>query len=127
MEAMSTGLPVVAPPVGGIPELVQDDVNGLLVPVDDVNATAAALRRLHDEPQLRTWLGRAARDTVRSQFDSRTQAAQLGNLLRAVLRPRANRLRGPYPRRLSGGTSTDLLTEKRQDDSDVDALSRAKN
>jgi glycosyltransferase involved in cell wall biosynthesis len=52
-EAFAAGLPVVASRIGGIPELVRDGVDGLLVPAGDVDALAQVLRRLHaDRPLL---------------------------------------------------------------------------
>jgi GT2 family glycosyltransferase/glycosyltransferase involved in cell wall biosynthesis len=51
-EAFLAGLPVVASSVGGIPEMVRDGVDGLLVPPGDAGALAAALRRLVDDPAL---------------------------------------------------------------------------
>lgn len=76
MEAMSVGLPVVASRLSGIPELVEDGVNGLLTPPGDARAVADALRRLHADPALRRRLGEAGRETVRREFDvSKTVAA----------------------------------------------------
>ncbi|MEQ4498269.1 glycosyltransferase family 4 protein, partial [Nocardioides kribbensis] len=64
LQAMAHGLPVVATAVGGVPEVVRDGVEGLLVPVDDPDALGAALRRLRDDPRLRRRLGTAARERV---------------------------------------------------------------
>jgi glycosyltransferase involved in cell wall biosynthesis len=61
LEAMASGRPVVATRVAGIPDVLVDDVNGLLVPEKDVDALAAALRRLAREPETRARLGREAR------------------------------------------------------------------
>jgi glycosyltransferase involved in cell wall biosynthesis/peptidoglycan/xylan/chitin deacetylase (PgdA/CDA1 family) len=77
MEAMSSGLPVVASRISGIPELVQDDVSGLLAPPGDAAALAAALRRLADDPGLRARLGVAGRRTVQEGFDVERSAEQL--------------------------------------------------
>jgi len=60
VEALCAGLPVLATAVGGVPELVADEVNGLLVPRGDVAALSAALRRLLADARLRARLGRAA-------------------------------------------------------------------
>jgi colanic acid/amylovoran biosynthesis glycosyltransferase len=77
MEAMSTGLPVVASAISGIPELVEDEVSGLLVPPRDPAAIAGALRRLAADPALRERLGRAARGRVVAEFDHEDSAAEL--------------------------------------------------
>jgi len=61
LEGLASGRAVVASRVAGIPDVVEDDVNGLLVIPDDVPALAAALRRLAAEPETRARLGREAR------------------------------------------------------------------
>jgi glycosyltransferase involved in cell wall biosynthesis len=68
LEAMAHGLPVVASRVGGIPELIEHDEHGLLVPPGDPIALADAIRRLSDDPSLRRRLGDAARLRARGQF-----------------------------------------------------------
>ncbi len=60
-EAMSAGAPVVASRVGGVPELLEHGRTGLLVPVGDVDALAAALSRAATEPELFATMGREAR------------------------------------------------------------------
>jgi glycosyltransferase involved in cell wall biosynthesis len=79
IEAMSCGLPVVASDLSGIPELVEDGVSGLLTPPGDAVALAAALRRLHDDPELRSRLGERARERVRTEFDIATTTAELAS------------------------------------------------
>ncbi len=63
MEALSCGVPVVASRVGGIPDLVTDGADGLLVPPRDPDALAAALLRLATEPGLLDTLTRGAAGT----------------------------------------------------------------
>ena len=65
---MAAGLPVVAVDAGGPAEIITTDVDGLLVALGDVDAMAGALRRLADDPDLRTRLGAAARRRVEA-FD----------------------------------------------------------
>lgn len=60
-EAMGWGLPVVASRVGGIPEVIGNELNALLVPPGDSVALAEALRRLIEDPQLRAELAQRAR------------------------------------------------------------------
>jgi glycosyltransferase involved in cell wall biosynthesis len=87
VEAMACGTPVVSTPISGIPELVTDGEDGLLVPPDDVVALADALERLHAEPELRERLGAAARTTVRSRFDGDRTTRQLVDLFAAEMAP----------------------------------------
>jgi glycosyltransferase involved in cell wall biosynthesis len=61
LEAMASGRALVATRVAGIPDVVADGVNGLLVPEKDASALAAALRRLLREPETRERLAREAR------------------------------------------------------------------
>ncbi|GGO78750.1 glycosyltransferase family 4 protein [Nocardioides deserti] len=68
LQAMSCGLPVVATAVGGVPEVVRDGVEGLLVPADDPAALTAALRRMVEDDGLRERAGKAARDRVEESF-----------------------------------------------------------
>ena len=64
VEALAVGTPVIATAVGGVPELVRDGENGLLVSAGDRDALAAAVRRLIDEPGLRERLADAAAPSV---------------------------------------------------------------
>jgi len=80
VEAMACGAPVVSTPISGIPELVTDDVNGLLVPQEDPVALADALQRLREEPELGERLGAAGARTVRERFDGDELAVRLVSL-----------------------------------------------
>ncbi len=68
MDAMCCALPVLATRAGGIPELIEDGVDGLLAPVGDAAAVAGQLARILAEPALRTRLGEAARATAARRF-----------------------------------------------------------
>lgn len=81
MEAMATGLPVIASRLSGIPELVEDGVEGLLVPAGDARALAEAIRRLQGDPDLRHSLGTAARRKVETEFDVRQTARRLASCI----------------------------------------------
>jgi glycosyltransferase involved in cell wall biosynthesis len=65
LEALAAGRPVVASRVAGIPDVVTDSEQALLVPPRDVDGLAQALVRLRDDPALRDRLGAAAREHVR--------------------------------------------------------------
>ena len=69
MEAMMSGLPVVASALSGIPELVEDERTGFLVTPGDPEALAERLERLAGDPELRRRLGAAARAKVATEFD----------------------------------------------------------
>ena len=83
-EAGAVGLPLVSTDVGAISEIVRDGETGLLVPVGDGPALAAALRRLAGDPELRHRLGEGARRLVRTDYDASTNADRLVELLVAV-------------------------------------------
>jgi glycosyltransferase involved in cell wall biosynthesis len=69
LEALASGRAVVASRVGGIPEVVSDGRNGLLVPEKDIDALESALAELRDRPQLRQRLGEAARRLALADLD----------------------------------------------------------
>jgi glycosyltransferase involved in cell wall biosynthesis len=81
---MAAGTPVVSTRVSGIPELVDDGREGLLVPERDPPALAAALARLIDDPDLGDRMAVAARAKVEREFDATVEARKLLELLARV-------------------------------------------
>lgn len=79
MEAMASGVPVVASGISGIPELVDHEISGLLVPPRDPQALANALKRLYGDPALRERLGKSGREKVLQEFDLHKNAALLAD------------------------------------------------
>src|SRR5262249_35816657 len=77
MEAAACGVPVVATSVGGVPELVEDEVTGLLVAPGNVPALASALERLLMDQALRKRMGDAARQRAEEKFSVVRQVDQL--------------------------------------------------
>jgi glycosyltransferase involved in cell wall biosynthesis len=77
MEAMGIGVPVVASDLSGIPELVNDELTGLLTPPKDARFLADALERYIQDPSLRNRLGSAGRAKVVEEFDLNKNAAEL--------------------------------------------------
>jgi glycosyltransferase involved in cell wall biosynthesis len=68
LEAMACEKPIVSTPVGGALDVINDQVNGMLIPVDDVDAFVQALERLLDDEKLGRELGRSARMKVVEEF-----------------------------------------------------------
>lgn len=85
VEAMAMGLPVVSTSISGIPELIENERSGLLVPQKDPQALAAALARLLADAELRATLGRAARARVVEHFDARRNIIALKRLFEEAL------------------------------------------
>lgn len=77
MEAMGSGVPVIASNLSGIPELVNNELTGLLTPPRDANSLADALERYLRDPDLRSRLGNAGRVKVVEEFDLNKNAAKL--------------------------------------------------
>ncbi|MFW5642163.1 MAG: glycosyltransferase [Roseicyclus sp.] len=84
MEAMASGLPVVASAVDGIPELVRDGETGTLVPPGDAEALAGAILALLADPAAARRLGEAGRRRVLARHDAQRNA---GLLLQTILGP----------------------------------------
>jgi colanic acid/amylovoran biosynthesis glycosyltransferase len=79
-EAMARAVPVVVTPVGGLPELVDDEV-GIVVTPDDPGALAVALEKLLADPTLRDRLGTAGRQRIQDRFTIKGEVAKLREVL----------------------------------------------
>jgi len=84
LEAMAWGKALIVSPVGGIPEFVTDGVEGFLVPPDDIDAIADAIRKLAENPDLRMQMGMAARKRV-EPLDIQHYRVRLGEIYREAL------------------------------------------
>ena len=71
IEAMAMKLPVISTTVTGIPEIVDDGVNGILIPPNNIEALIETIEKLIGDPQLRKHLGENARKKVEERFDIR--------------------------------------------------------
>ena len=87
VDGLAMALPVVASTSGGMPDMFGDA--GLLVPEGDATALAGALRRLRDETELRTRLGKAGEERFRAEFAIPAYADKIASAL--MLRPRVVR------------------------------------
>lgn len=84
VEALAVGCPVIATTVGGVPEVVVDGENGLLVPAGDVAALAAAIERFFSDAELRTRLAAAAPASVAGHTEEAVFSAIEAELARAA-------------------------------------------
>lgn len=85
IEAMAMGINVISTRVSGIPELIEDGVNGLLVEPGDDAALAEAIIRLHTNQELADRLKQAVGSKLRAMFDVKANAAQLAVLLESSI------------------------------------------
>lgn len=86
LEAMAMGLPIVATRVGGVPELVRDGVEGVLVEPGSAGALAEACREVFASPDLGAGLGRAAQARARRDFGLGTMVRRYDSLYEDLLR-----------------------------------------
>lgn len=84
LEAMSSGRPVVMTNNPGISDYVEHGVTGLLVPPNDVEAFAAAIGELLDDPPRRAAMGAAGVARVRERFTSTVMARELAALIKSI-------------------------------------------
>ncbi|MEY4762716.1 MAG: hypothetical protein RLZZ200_2572 [Pseudomonadota bacterium] len=89
MEAMASGVPCVTTRITGIPELIRDGIDGVLVTPSDSQELADALSSLMDDPELRGELGRAGRERVRERYNLADNVDSLGRVFRKRLGARA--------------------------------------
>src|SRR6185295_4477913 len=83
LEAMANGIPSLTTPVGGIPDVFEDGVHGVLVQPGNVEEIRAGLARLITDDAFRQSAGRAARESVR-QFDVHTYARRLADFYQRI-------------------------------------------
>lgn len=76
LEGMASRLPIVATPVGQVPTLIRTEETGLLVPVDDTSALAAAIIDLLQSQERRTQFGAAARTLVETEYSAKRMTAE---------------------------------------------------
>lgn len=86
MEAMAAGLAVLATPVGGQSEMLENEVNALIFPPGDAEALASCIQRVRDDPNLRVRLGKAGRETVLERFTLERMVDSIEAWLEAIIR-----------------------------------------
>jgi glycosyltransferase involved in cell wall biosynthesis len=120
LEALASGLPVVASRVGGIPETIVDGVTALLVPPGDASALARAVGELLDDEPSRKRMGETGRKHVQQRFAWPALADQVADVYGEVL---ASRNRAAS-RAQSATCSIVTLPQKRELDTRLDAYRR---
>lgn len=85
LEGMASGLPLVATAVGSVPEIVQTDRTGILVPAENVQALAKAINELLQEPTLRDRYGGAAKALIADKYSADRMAANYISLYEEVI------------------------------------------
>ena len=85
VEAQSQGMAVISTNISGIPELIQNDSNGILIQPDKVDDLASAIEKLGCNPNLRNKMGKTGEDKVRSQFSHKQTIGDIISLLNQSL------------------------------------------
>jgi len=105
MEAMAAGLPVVSTKLSGIPEIIESDHSGVLVPPEDSESLAAAIATLARDKDLRSAMGSAARAAVSKRFNLECNTAELARLMSSVSSSASDVVRPTE-------TKSDVITER---------------
>ncbi len=84
VEAMAYGTPAISSDVGGMPEMVDHGVTGLIVPQKDPQALADAIQDLYENPELRERMGQAARERIDKVFNCRRTVRETHALYRKL-------------------------------------------
>jgi glycosyltransferase involved in cell wall biosynthesis len=82
---MAIGVPVVGTEAGGLPEVIEDGVNGVLVPPRNPVALAGAIHHLLADPALRSRMGQAGRRRVRTEFSAARHARRIEGVYQALI------------------------------------------
>jgi glycosyltransferase involved in cell wall biosynthesis len=86
MEAFACGIPAITTDIGGCPEIVEQEKNGLLVPVRDAERLREAVVWISNHPEDRVHMGKNARKTAVSRYDHRILTRRLVEVQRALIR-----------------------------------------
>jgi glycosyltransferase involved in cell wall biosynthesis len=95
LEAMASGKAIIASNIGGLPEMIEHNVTGLLTPPEDATAIAAAVLRLADDKKLRARLALAGKKWVLANGDVRLRAKEIEAVYDSVISIERNEQRNP--------------------------------
>ncbi|NJM70255.1 MAG: glycosyltransferase family 4 protein [Scytonema sp. RU_4_4] len=96
MEAMAAGVPVVATQIAGVSELVEDGVNGYLVPPGDSISLTECIEKLLSDDKLRAAFGTVGRTKVEKDFNIHHEVARLHHLMTSALQGKVEPIRPDY-------------------------------
>ncbi|MBF0262344.1 MAG: glycosyltransferase, partial [Magnetococcales bacterium] len=88
IQAMATALPIISTPIGGIPEMIESGVSGVLVPPGDVPALSAAMKAILENPSEGRALGMAALAVARARCSTETMLDRMEGVIQEALRRR---------------------------------------
>jgi glycosyltransferase involved in cell wall biosynthesis len=97
LEAMAAEVPVVATSVGGVPEIVEDDVSALLVPSADPTALASAISRVLNDKELARRLTKNAAELITTRYTPENYVRSLVKIYREVIEARNASTPVPLP------------------------------
>lgn len=86
LEAMAFGVPVVATGVGGVPEMIEDGISGILVPPKNPEALAEAIIKIYKNPELASKMAKSARTRFEKSFTAEMMARQYEKVYEELLR-----------------------------------------
>ena len=84
IEASACEIPVVVSDVGGLPEVVKDGITGFIVPSRDIEATADAIQKLIERPELAKKMGKAGREFVLQFYESQKTVKIMSDLYEKI-------------------------------------------
>jgi glycosyltransferase involved in cell wall biosynthesis len=80
IEAMASGLPLIGTDIGGIPEVIENNVNGIMIPPDNTNSLAEAIERLITDQKLRNEMGKEGKRIFKEKFSEKTMIHKIESL-----------------------------------------------
>ena len=98
LEAMAAGLPVVATPVGAIPEIVEEGRNGFLIPPGDVQSLAERIMQLLGDPRLRILMSHANREKIRHGYMPESSMTHFDTVYKKLLARETSARAKPFSR-----------------------------